>query len=171
MGLFVVGGQPGRGSLRPREAVGGMSNPHNAALVGKAGEALVAAELLRRHIDVAYPAHDSGVDLIAYRSKTPNLVVPIQVKARSATCFEFQKSWFHIEGLVLIQVWHVITSPQFFIFGDLHDVEEALGPSHVVTASWAQKGTYTVTSPTKAQLARMISHRDQWDRILMRLAD
>jgi hypothetical protein len=37
-----------------------MADPHQAALVGKAGEALVAAELLRRHVDVAYPAHDRG---------------------------------------------------------------------------------------------------------------
>jgi hypothetical protein len=35
-----------------------------AALVGKAGEALVAAELLRRGINVAYPAFDGSVDLL-----------------------------------------------------------------------------------------------------------
>jgi hypothetical protein len=51
-----------------------MPSPHDAALVGKAGEVLVAAELLRRHIDIAYPAHDSGVDLIAYCAKAPMLI-------------------------------------------------------------------------------------------------
>jgi hypothetical protein len=30
------------------------------ALIGKSGEALVAAELLRKQIDVAYPAYDVG---------------------------------------------------------------------------------------------------------------
>lgn len=146
-----------------------MAGPHEAALVGKAGEALVAAELLRRHVDIAYPAHDSGVDLIAYRASAPAKVVPIQVKARSATCYEFQKSWFHIEGLVLIQVWNVITQPEFFIFGNLQQVEDALGPGHVATASWATKGGYTVTNPTVAHRARMASHLNQWDRILNRL--
>src|ERR1700745_2060615 len=58
-----------------------------AALVGKAGEALVAAELLRQHIDVAYPAHDGGIDLLAYRGHDLGLVVPIQVKARTSTCY------------------------------------------------------------------------------------
>jgi len=39
----------------------------NPALIGKAGELMVAAELMRRGIEVAYPASDVGVDLLAYR--------------------------------------------------------------------------------------------------------
>lgn len=146
-----------------------MTGPHEAALVGKAGEALVAAELLRRHIDVAYPAHDSGIDLIAYRAEKPDAIVPIQVKARSATCYEFQKDWFRIKGLVLVQVWNVVTKPEFYIFGSLGEVENALGPQHAATASWLEKGGYNVTSPNEAQLERMRPHQHQWDRILGRL--
>jgi hypothetical protein len=54
----------------------------------------------------------------------------IQVKARTATCVEFQKDWFKIEGLVLVQVWNVTVIPEFYIFGGLKDVEDALGPAH-----------------------------------------
>lgn len=143
-----------------------MANPHEAALVGKAGEALVAAELLRRHVDIAYPAHDSGIDLLAYRAPTLGKVIPIQVKARTTTCFEFQKDWFRIAGLVLIQVWHVTTGPQFYIFGGLDDVEEALGPTHIATDSWISKGAYNVTTPSQAHVDRMQRHRDRWDRVL-----
>jgi hypothetical protein len=138
---------------------------HEAALVGKAGEALVAAELLRQHIDIAYPAHEAGVDLLAYREHQFGRVVPIQVKARTTTCFEFQKDWFRVEGLVLVQVWHVTTIPEFYIFGGLGDVEEVLGAIHTATESWVTKGGYNVTYPNKAHIERMQVHRNRWDRI------
>ena len=138
---------------------------HEAALVGKAGEALVAAELLRRHIDVAYPAHDAGIDLHAYRGHKLGRVVPIQVKARTSTCYEFQKDWFRIEGLVLVQVWYVTQIPEYYVFGGLNDVEEALGPTHTVTKSWISKGGYNITNPSADHIERMQAHRDRWERI------
>ncbi len=56
-----------------------------AALTGKAGEILVAAKLMRQGTEVAYPASDVGVDLLAYRldlrQKVATRFVPIQVKA------------------------------------------------------------------------------------------
>jgi hypothetical protein len=141
-----------------------------AALVGKAGEALVAAELLRKHIDVAYPAFDGGVDLIAYSEHNFERVVPIQVKARSKTCYTFQRSWFEgIQGLVLVQVWNVIATPQFYIFENLRDVEDALGPRHANTASWKERGVYNVTSPNEEQFKRMQPHLNRWDRIESKL--
>src|SRR5437867_12988736 len=90
-----------------------------AALIGKAGEALVAAELLRRGVNVAYPAFDGGIDLLAYREPDFTRVVPIQVKARSTTCYHFQRSWFRVPRIVLVQVWHVKTSLEFYMFADL----------------------------------------------------
>jgi hypothetical protein len=153
----------------PRISLRDSMTAHEAALVGKAGEAAVAAELLRRHIDVAYPAHDAGVDLIAYREHKLSQVVPIQVKARTTTCFEFQKDWFRIDGLVLVQVWHLTTVPEFYIFGCLADVEDALGEPHRYSQSWLVKEAYTVTSPTHDHLERMQAHRDRWDRIKDRL--
>lgn len=137
----------------------------NAALVGKAGKALVAAELLRRHIDVAYPAFDGGVDLIAYRAQKMDRVIPIQVKARSGTCYEFQQSWFKVPGLVLIQVWHVVENPEFYIFTSLMEVEEALGPQHRETDSWQVKGAYTVTKPNAEQMSRMARFKGGWKTI------
>ncbi len=137
-----------------------------AALVGKAGEALVAAKLLSRDIDVAYPAFDGGVDLIAYSEHNFERVVPIQVKARSKTCYTFQRSWFKgIRGLVLVQVWNVVAEPQFYLFESLNDVEDALGPRHAGTASWQERGVYNVTSPNDEQIERMQPRRNRWDRI------
>jgi hypothetical protein len=148
------------------EVHGGVNlTAHEAALVGKAGEALVAAELLRRHIDVAYPAHDGGIDLFAYRGHDLARVVPIQVKARTSTCYEFQRDWFRIAGLVLVQVWHVTEKPEFYVFGSLDDVVDALGRQHSVTRSWVERGVYNVTTPNADHLERMQVHRDRWDRL------
>jgi hypothetical protein len=144
---------------------------HEAALVGKAGEALVAAELLRRHIDVAYPAHDGGIDLLAYHGHNLKRVVPIQVKARTSTCYEFQKDWFRIPNLVLVQVWQVTTAPEFYVFGNLGDVVDALGPQHSTTQSWIANGAYNVTTPNPSHLERMRQHKDRWERIAQKLND
>jgi len=139
-----------------------------AALIGKAGEALVAAELLRQGIDVAYPAYDGGVDLLAYRGHDFERVVPIQVKARSETCYGFQKSWFHVDGLVLVQVWYTRTQPQFYVFSTIEQVEEVLG-DHCKTDSWRVQGGYTVTQPCDDDIKRMRPHRHRWERVEDRL--
>jgi hypothetical protein len=66
----------------------------NKGLTGAAGELLVAAELLRRGVAVARPLYDQGVDLLAFNPASPSRTVPIQVKARSETGYNFQKEWF-----------------------------------------------------------------------------
>ncbi len=142
---------------------------HYSALIGKAGEALVAAELLRRHVDVAVPTYDGGVDLIAYREHNFQHIVPIQVKAGSRNRFNFQKSWFRIDGLVLIHVWNVRTTPEFYIFASLDQVVEALGPRYAASPSWMNKGGYSVTDPGPEIVERMQPHRDKWERIIGRI--
>jgi hypothetical protein len=144
-----------------------------SALVGKAGEMLVSAELMRRGIEVASPASDVGVDLLAYRletgQRTASRFVPIQVKARSGTGYNFQRSWFHrAPGLVLVQVWHVVTVPEFYVFSDIADVEEALG-MHAQSPSWTDNGGYSVTDPSRRQREMMQPHRDRWERITCQL--
>jgi hypothetical protein len=153
--------------MRPQAAGTEKSWPE---LIGKAGEALVGAELLRRGVHVAYPAYDGGVDVVAFHENNRNRFVPVQVKARSDTLYHFQKSWFmRVDGIVLVQVWHVKTSPQFFIFADLNQVEDALGLIHAASPSWKEKGRYNVTNPGPDIIARMQPHRDQWDRIIGQL--
>lgn len=141
-----------------------MSELAKGALVGKAGEVLVAAELMRRGLDVAYPAYDGGIDLIAYRGLDFNRVVPIQVKARASTCYQFQRAWFKVKGLVLVQVWYVVARPEFYIFANLQQVEEALG-GHSATKAWTVAGGWTATVPGQDNLDRMQAHRDRWERI------
>jgi hypothetical protein len=142
---------------------------HRRALVGKAGEAFVAAELLKREIDVAYPAYDGGVDLLAYREHLFEKVVPIQVKSGSDHSFAFMKSWFRIQSIVLIHVWHVRTVPEYYIFGSVKEVEDVLA-EHALSASWSKRGKYSITNPNEEHFARMQPYRNRWATIIDRLS-
>jgi hypothetical protein len=134
---------------------------------------LVATELMRRGIDVAYPESDYGVDIIAFRrshdGKIANTFVPIQVKARSASGYSFQKSWFSkAVNIVLVQVWWISETPEFYVFQNLQHVEDALG-DHALSPSWTDKGSYSVTEATKRHDDRMKRHLDKWERIIDQL--
>jgi hypothetical protein len=135
------------------------------ARIGRAGEHMVAAELLRRGLDVAVPCSDVGVDLIAYQARGMGRSLPIQVKARSGPNYNSQRSWFRVPGIALVQIWNVATSPEFYVFANIEDVEAALGSQHAATPSWLERGGYSVTAPTGDALDRMARHKDRWDRI------
>jgi hypothetical protein len=146
----------------------------NPALIGKAGEVLVAGELMRRGIEVAYTASDRGIDILAYRLATRQTMaasfVPIQVKARAKTGYNFQRSWFDkVPGVVLVHVWNLATTPEFYIFDGLAAVEDALGPTYAKSPSWLMHGGYNVTVAQGSHYSRMRPHRDKWDRITDRL--
>lgn len=143
------------------------------ALIGRAGELITAAELLRRGIDIAQPSVDIGVDLLAYSltkgNAAPTNMVPIQVKSYSSTGYKFMKSWFDVSpGLVLVSVWHVATTPQCHVFGSIADVEDALG-QHANSPSWTVNGVYSVTSPGPDAVERVGRHCDKWQRIIDRV--
>jgi hypothetical protein len=70
---------------------------------------------------------------------------------------------------VLVQVWQVTTTPQFYIFGNLQQVEQALGSQYAASLSWRRDGRYNVTTPGPEAIERMQEHRDRWDRIVDQL--
>ena len=145
------------------------------ALIGKAGEMLVAAELMRRGVEVAHPASDVGVDLLAYRlgdgHAVPAKFVPVQVKAYSGTGYVFHRRWFdRAPGVVLVSVWLTASMPEFYVLDSLDRVAEALG-GHAATSAWRDKGVWssTSTSPGSPDWHLMQPHRDQWARIILQL--
>jgi hypothetical protein len=124
---------------------------------------------MRRGVYVAQPAYDGGIGLIAFREETPKRVIPIQVKARARSCYNFQRVWFaKADGIALVQVWNLETQPLCYIFASLDQVCEALG-DHANSISWKEKGSYNVTHPTDEHIRRMESHGDRWDRIINQL--
>lgn len=140
-----------------------------SALTGRAGEMLVAAELMRRGIEIAHPASDVGVDLLAYRLeagvRTARRFIPIQVKAFSGNGYRFLKTWFdRAPDLALVLVNNLAATPQCFVFGGLADIEDAIG-NHALTSSWIDRGVWSATELSGADARLLISHRDRWERI------
>lgn len=147
--------------------------PVSPALVGKAGEVLVAGELLRQGIEVAYPATDRGIDLLAYRLDGRHVMarnfVPIQVKSRATSGFYFHRSWFtKVPGIVLVHVWNVTSNPELYVFASLDDVEKALG-NYAQSPSWKTHGIYNVTEAKESHMERMKPFRNKWSTILDRI--
>ena len=145
------------------------------ALIGKAGEMLVAAELMRRGVEVAHPASDVGVDLIAYRLSeghaVPAKIVPIQVKAFSKTGYIFHRRWFErAPGVVLVSVWLTADVPEFYVVDSLACVENALG-GHAKTLSWKERGVWSSTDTPRdsPDWTLMQPHRGKWCRIIDQL--
>jgi hypothetical protein len=66
-------------------------------------------ELLLAGLEVALPARDRGVDLIAYvdlESKVSSFVAfPIQMKAASTRAFSIDRKYSKIANLILAYVW------------------------------------------------------------------
>jgi hypothetical protein len=154
--------------------------PHsiNPALIGKAGEMLVAAELMRRGVEVAYPASDVGVDLLAYRLQQGNGAaknfIPIQVKSASKINYAFFRYWFEkAPGIILVHVWNlaqtdVAQHPRFYIFGSVSDVEDAIRP-HVETKSWHINGKWSEPVIGSEAMERLKAHQNRWDRIITKV--
>jgi hypothetical protein len=144
----------------------------NRALIGRAGEMLVAAELMRRGVEVAQPLSDVGVDLLAYRlepgATVPARIIPIQVKSASGISFSFDKFWLE-KSPNLVLAWRLETSPELYVFDSVVRIEEALGATFSASKSWTDDGRYTVTKPNAATLERMAPHRDRWERITAQL--
>ena len=109
-------------------------------------------EILRAGLEVALPARDRGVDLIAYADLGPRLTAfaaaPIQMKACSTRAFSIDAKYAKFPNLILAHIWH-IDSPEDEVtyamtYADALDVAGAMGWTK--TASWAS-GYYTNTKP------------------------
>lgn len=139
-------------------------------LLDKAGDLLVAAELMRRGLWIAYPASGAGFDMLAYRlNATPGVsaCVPIRVEADNGSGHRFERAWFQrVPGLVLVHVWHVATAPEFYLVESLVRVAEALGGDQAGLTSWHDAGTVNVTVAADPARHRMQDHRDRWERVV-----
>ena len=130
---------------------------------------LVAAELMRRGVEVAHPAADVGVDLLAYRletgMRTARRFVPIQVKAFSGDGYRFLKTWFdRAPDLALVLVNNLTALPKCHVFAGLDDIESAIG-KHALTSSWTDRGIWSVTEVSGPDARLLLPHRDRWERI------
>ena len=146
----------------------------DTATRGALGESLVEAELLRLGVEVARPAIDRGIDLLAFTSAPRFKAIPIQVKAASAASFTVHRKWADIDGLVLIYVWDVPASPSFRPL----TYEEALAVASGWTdlaksVSWnnpnPKKGNHDWSSLPAGRRRELDRFKDRWKIVLRAL--
>lgn len=112
-------------------------------------------QLLLAGLEVAFPARDRGIDLIAYVDLEATVsrftATPIQMKAASARAFSLDRKYAKIANLILAYVWGVQEPEHAIIYALTYPeavaVAEAMGWTK--TESWA-KGQYATSAPSKA---------------------
>jgi hypothetical protein len=132
-------------------------------------------ELLAAGLEVAVPARDRGIDLIAYidlvqpladgSSKSdrppPFSAKPIQMKAASVASFSISKKYQKVCDLLFAFVWHLKDPRQAVTYAMTHDqavrIAEAIG--WTATSSWIDGGIYSTTKPSKKVVEALGQYR------------
>jgi hypothetical protein len=133
-------------------------------------------EILRAGLEVAHPARDRGIDLIAYAdidTKVRSFVArPIQMKAASVRSFSINFKYAKFPNLLLAFVWNLGGTPDqietfALSYQEAFDVASAMG--YVATPSW-QTGSYTTTNPGTRLRGLLepyaMSSTRWWDRVV-----
>lgn len=152
----------GSGRRRLRQTWGGQDLGMDTQTIELIGRHRLASELLQAGLEVAFPARDRGVDIIAYADLDRQLgqfvAKPIQMKAASQRSFGIWKKYLKIHELVLSFVWNLDGSrdPETYALTceEAIAIGEAMGWTH--TASWKEKGGYSTTRPG-VKLCRLLS--------------
>jgi hypothetical protein len=122
-------------------------------------------ELLRDGLEVAVPARDRGVDLIAYADLSLQVATfaarPIQMKAFTTSGFSAVRKYTKIADLVMAYVWHLGGAESAVTFAlpyaEVVKVAESMG--WTTTSSWLDGGAYTTTSPSQKLLGLLEQYR------------
>lgn len=130
------------------------SRPFDSQVVELLGRNRLLNELLRAGLEVAMPARDRGVDLIAYvdlKGKADAFIAkPIQMKAAMVESFSVEAKYERISDLVLAHVWHLESAEKAVTYGLLYpqavEVAEQMGWDR--TPTWKEKGYYSTTRPS-----------------------
>jgi hypothetical protein len=129
------------------------------------GRHRLMGELLRDGLEVAIPARDRGVDLIAYADLSLQVAEfaarPIQMKAFTASGFSAARKYARIVDLIVAYVWHLGGDQSAVTFAlpyaDVLRVAESMGWTS--TASWQDGGAYITTSPSQRLLGVLEPYR------------
>jgi len=117
------------------------------------GRNRLGSELLHAGLEIAVPARDRGIDLIAYADLTSNVETfkarPIQMKAASKRSFSLFRKYAKFADLIIAYVWFIKDPKQTTTYALTYD--EALSVATKVgwtaTKPWEREG-YSTTSPS-----------------------
>jgi len=143
------------------------------------GRNRLVTELLHAGLEVAMPARDRGIDLIAYAdlsSKVTAFVAcPIQMKAATRQAFSLNRKYERISNLLLAYVWG-LQDPQnaetfALTYPEALTIADTLGWTK--TLSW-ENGEYSTSSPSKQIRSLLKPYRMTpeawWNRVTGNLA-
>jgi len=142
----------------------------DSRLVELIGRNFLTAELLKAGLEVATPARDRGVDLIAYADLDGGggrfRARPIQLKAALHRSFSLDRKYEKFPDLLLAYVWdlHDLPNSHCYVMSYRQAVEIGDKMGYTATASW-RTGKYTTTRPSRRLLEFMASCRatqDNW---------
>ena len=137
-----------------------MSQPLDSQQVEVLGRAALTAALAADNIEVARAERDAGIDLIAF-TVGPWRSVPIQMKAATTAAFNIDRKYERIAPLVMVYVWNCgkLATAEFFAmaWSEALAIGDRLG--YTRTASWNEKGRYSVSSPGADLRAALAPHR------------
>jgi hypothetical protein len=117
------------------------------------GRNRLCSELLRAGLEVAVPARDRGVDLIAYADLSSDVkefvARPIQMKAAAKSSFSINRKYERLASLIIAYVWHLEDHNMAVTYALTW--KEALGVAtkmgYTLTDSWTKKHSYGTTKP------------------------
>lgn len=118
------------------------------------GKHRLTESLLNADLEVAFPARDRGIDLIAYSDVNAQLGhfvgLPIQMKAASKACFSIDRKYFRFPDLLIAFVWNVSEAgnTKIYALSQREAVQIAAEMKYTATDSWNKKGSYVVTRPS-----------------------
>jgi hypothetical protein len=141
-----------------------------AQLVEILGRHRLIAELLRANLEVAIPARDRGIDLIAYADLGTQVTrfsaCPIQLKAAIGGSFSVDRKYAKFPNLLMAYVWYLEDPARTVTYATTHPeavtVADAMG--YTKTSSW-EKGLYVTTRPGPrlvAELERFRMTPERW---------
>lgn len=125
------------------------------------GRAALEAELIRNGYEVAQPARDRGIDLIAYQDE-PDMqfsAVPIQMKVSSKESFGVYQKYEKFNQLVLVHIWNVLDKPRFFIIPYEETIQFV---PDLDGKSWQENKLYTWTRTPKRIQEQLIKYENNW---------
>lgn len=129
--------------------------------------AALTAALTADGLEVARPERDSGIDLLAY-TISPLRVVPIQMKAMTATGSSIDKKYGQIDGLVMVYIRNADSLADAEFYAMTH--QEASAVFDGGGRSWDHWGRNPRPQVTGAVLLAVLKYRvlpGEWEKTLL----
>jgi hypothetical protein len=148
------------------------SQPADTQIIELIGRNRLSSELLRDGLEVAVPARDRGIDLIAYLDRSTDngqfIARPIQLKAFSERAFSLFQKYQKTASLIIAYIWYVDNLERTEMYALTYDeaFRVAVEMGWTKTASWKKEG-YSTTRPSE-ELCGLLRpyrmHRGEWKR-------